>query len=335
MRIAKHTGIITAAALGLTLLATSSSHAQKGGDGNPQDPKDTGGGKGGGGGGKGGGGTSGGFEGQIVVPAPFARGTALLLMGDDDCRITSPAQWVGMGRREEAPKNGSGSPDTPGFPIACARTGQNLTCKVFKHGMTFAFDTTVKAETPAQLKFGTTSGYLEMVVDLQKRTGTFTQTSPNGKSVAVCQVKYKSKEDAADDVAKFDPQPTSLPAKDRPNGMSSGGDRHTCKSNFENLGAKDPLTGRAPFTCGACTPSDRLGGGCGFVGEECKAGICAYTGKDADLLNAGSEPSGGSSGGGSKTAAKKGTERGRMCGKGSDCQSGSCKMENRTRGRCQ
>ncbi len=33
--------------------------------------------------------------------------------------------------------------------------------------------------------------------------------------------------------------------------------------------------------------------------------------------------------------APKGSARGRMCGKNSDCQSGSCKMENRTRGRCQ
>ena len=30
----------------------------------------------------------------------------------------------------------------------------------------------------------------------------------------------------------------------------------------------------------------------------------------------------------------KGLEHGRMCGKDSECQSGSCKMENRTRGRC-
>ncbi|MFT3693785.1 MAG: RICIN domain-containing protein [Kofleriaceae bacterium] len=33
--------------------------------------------------------------------------------------------------------------------------------------------------------------------------------------------------------------------------------------------------------------------------------------------------------------APKGDEKGRMCGKPSDCQSGVCKMENKTRGRCQ
>jgi len=35
------------------------------------------------------------------------------------------------------------------------------------------------------------------------------------------------------------------------------------------------------------------------------------------------------------TSKPKGSERGRMCSKNKDCQSGSCKMENRTRGRCQ
>lgn len=35
------------------------------------------------------------------------------------------------------------------------------------------------------------------------------------------------------------------------------------------------------------------------------------------------------------TSKPTGSERGRMCGKPSDCQSGVCKMENKTRGRCQ
>ncbi|HPH66334.1 MAG TPA: hypothetical protein PLF40_11335 [Kofleriaceae bacterium] len=36
----------------------------------------------------------------------------------------------------------------------------------------------------------------------------------------------------------------------------------------------------------------------------------------------------------SSSPRPKGSERGRMCGKDSDCQSGSCEMQNRTRGTC-
>lgn len=35
------------------------------------------------------------------------------------------------------------------------------------------------------------------------------------------------------------------------------------------------------------------------------------------------------------TSKPKGSAKGRMCSKDKDCASGSCKMENRTRGRCQ
>lgn len=255
-----------------------------------------------------------GFDGQIDVPGPFARGSAFLLLGDDDCRFLYP-RWVGMAQDTRDVNERASGVETPGFPIACARSGQSVTCKVFVDGFTAAFSASVKAETASELRFGTAGGYIEAVVDLQKRTASFKQTAPSGRST-VCETKYKSREDAAEDVAKLDPAPPNppRPAKARPNGMASDGDRLKWKSRHETLAPKDPLTGRRIPSCSACTNE------CGFVGEECKGGVCVYTGKGDDRGSESSSSSGPSTAVGGKK--KRGKRLGQSCKTTSECEEG-------------
>jgi hypothetical protein len=317
MKMSKQAGVIAVAALGVTLLAGSSQadDSKKGGASSSKEPPRAADDKGGGG--KSGGGAPGsGHEGQISVPPAFARGTAFLLAGENDCRLQAPWKWMSMAAdtRDRSESNGL---ETPGFPIACARNGASATCKMFKDGLTFAFDLGVKTDTPAQLVLATQGGFLEIAVDLQKKTGVMKQTSPTGTSTSCGDLKYKSREDAAADVEKLDPPPSAaLPTKDRPNGMSSGGDRHVCKSNHETPSAKDPLTGRRATLCTAC--SDK----CGFVGEECKSGVCIYTGKGDDRGTYGDSSSRGSSAKPDAKKAKKGL--GETCKFNDDCTSKKC-----------
>lgn len=254
-----------------------------------------------------------GFDGQIEVPAAFSRGSAFLLTAKDDCRILFP-RWTGMARDTRNVMEKAGGVETPTFPIACARSGSQLTCKIFKSGFTVAFNATVKADTSTQLSFGTSAGYISTVIDLQKRTATFKQTAPSGNAT-VCEATYKSREEATEDVAKLDPAPSApLPPKDRANGTNSSADRLTCRSRHESLGPKDPVTGRQAPICSACTDA------CGFVGEECHSGTCAYTGKGDTRGD--DAPSSSPSAPGSKKPTAKGI--GDKCAHDADCASKIC-----------
>lgn len=266
------------------------------------------------------------FDGQVEVPAPFARGSAFLLSGSDDCYFLYPA-WTGMALDTRDERERAGGVDTPGFPMACARSGANVTCKVFKDGMTAAFNAAVKTDTAAQLSFATAGGYIDMVVDLQKKTATFKQTLAD--DTQSCTMKYKSREEASDDVAKLDPPPASaLPAKDRANGAISGGNRLTCKSRHDSLAPKDPLTGRRASVCSACTDS------CSYVGEECKAGVCVYTGAGVMPRGSDDEPS-SSRGSNDGPPKKKGKGLGQSCKSSSECRSDlSCKAVSAKRSTC-
>ena len=254
-----------------------------------------------------------GFDGQVQVPAAFARGSAFLITATDDCRILYP-RWNGMARDTRNVAEQAGGVETPGLPIACARSGTQLTCKIFKNGFTVAFNAAVKADTSTQLTFGTSAGYIDAVIDLAKRTATFKQTAPGGSST-VCEATYKSREDATEDVAKLDPPPSAaLAHEDRPNGLSSSAKRLTCKSHHDSLGPKDPVTGRRAPICSACT-SD-----CGFVGEECQSGTCVYTGKGDTRGD--DAPSSAPSAPDSKKPTLKGI--GDKCDHNADCASKIC-----------
>lgn len=307
MSIAKHVGTIAAATI---LFAAMSSKAD---DTKGSDRK----------------GAGTGFDGQITVPGAFAPGLAFLLMGDDSCRFLYPF-WMGMALDTRDVNERASGAETPGFPMACTRNGASLTCKVFKDGFTVAFNASVKTDNASQLVFGTAGGYIDTVVDLDKKTASFTQTAPSGKS-KVCEMKYKRAPDAAEDVAKLDPPPASaLPAKNRANGVSSGGDRLTCRSRNDSLAPKDPLTGRRVSVCSACTDN------CYYVGEECKSGACVYTGNG---IPGGSNDDGPSrrpsSSNDPPKKKKKGKGLGQSCKASSECRSDlSCKAVSAKRSTC-
>jgi hypothetical protein len=306
MRMVKHAGFIAAVALGMTLLSASSQadDSRKGTTSSSSRGNEKAG-------------RGSGFQGQIAVPPPFARGTAFLLMGSDDCYLESPWAWASMAQDTRNASERAGGLESPGLPIACVRTGQSATCKVFKDGMTYAFTAVIKTDTTSQLVLGTSGGFIEIAIDLQKRTGTFKQIDAEGQA-STCAGTYKSREDAAGDVEKLDPAPgAALPAKDRANGMSSGGDRLKCKSRNQSSSATDPLTGRRAHVCAACS------GECWFVGEECVKGTCVYTGKGDNRGSYGDESS--SSGSSSKSDSKKQKKAlGEKCQYNDDCASKKC-----------
>lgn len=254
-----------------------------------------------------------GFDGQIEVPAPFTRGSAFLLMGDDDCGVLH-RHWLRMAQDTRDPEESASGIDTPGLPIACAKSKGVVTCKIFKDGFTAAFTAPITADTPAEFRFRTPAGYIDAAINLSMRTATLTQTA-YGRST-VCLVKYKAREDAVDDVARLDPAERALPSKNRPNGMESGGDRLKCKSRNDSRGPADPLTGRRPAVCSACT--DR----CRFAGDECIGGACVYTGKGRSVVFAPPSTSGpamGSARGGGK---RRGKGLGQSCKSTSECEEG-------------
>jgi len=102
-----------------------------------------------------------GFDGQIEVPAPFTRGSAFLLMGDDDCGVLH-RHWLRMAQDTRDPEESASGIDTPGLPIACAKSKGVVTCKIFKDGFTAAFTAPITADTPAEFRFRTPAGYIDV-----------------------------------------------------------------------------------------------------------------------------------------------------------------------------
>ncbi len=259
------------------------------------------------------GGDGAGFDGQIQVPSAFARGSAFLLIGDEDCRMLYP-RWVGMAEDTRDVEERASGVETSRFPIACAQSNGQVICKIFIDGFTLAFRAAVKTDTAKELSFGTAGGYIDTVIDLKERTATFKQTAPSGRST-VCKASYKSREDATEDVAKLDPAPNAgLPAKNRPNGMSSGGDRLTCMSRHASRAPKDPLTERRAPICSPCKDT------CFFRGEDCKAGVCVVTEAAIARDWADSPSASGSTNGGGKK--KRGKRLGQSCKTTSECEEG-------------
>lgn len=252
----------------------------------------------------------GGFEGQIAVPTPFPRGAAFLLVGEEDCGVLH-RHWLRMAQDTRDPEERAAGVETPGLPIACAQSGNALTCKIFKDGFTAAFTAAVTADSAAELRFRTPGGYLDAVVQRGRRAATLTQTA-YGRS-SVCQARYKGPEEAAEDVARLDPAELELPVKGRGNGTKSGGDRLKCKSRHDARGAADPLTGRRTALCSPCT------GSCGFAGEECRGGVCVYTGK-GDYVPA-SRPAAGPAAG-SGGGKRRGKGLGQSCKTTAECEEG-------------
>ena len=91
--------------------------------------------------------------------------------------------------------------------------------------------------------------------------------------------------------------------------------------------------------CASCSKTNKCPKKLQCYNDGCFTAAEVKEAQDAAASSSSSSSSSSSGGGGSKAApaapAATGASHGRMCGKPADCQSGVCKMENKTRGRCQ